>query len=123
MSDERGAGSGPPSRRRDLGFREVLEAVEPDPHRLIPYPSVETALAFVRGLELRDGQDPLAGFQPWLVDRLGGGDNVTWAGLARLVVRPGEPLPRAPGPDEDAKARAVIQLVLEYLRQADVDTN
>jgi hypothetical protein len=112
-----------PQTRPDLGFREAIEALGQSPSGYIPFFSPETAIAFVQGLEFRDGHDPLRGFQPWLAGRLGGGTNVGWCGLARIAVRPGEPLPVAAGSEEDAKARAVLELVLEYLRETAGNTS
>ena len=78
--------------------------------------SLDEAVAFIAGFDAGHGYALLAGFQEWLVVRLGTGFEFHWMGLVRhsiLDVPPGSALSGVPVPDDSAVQ--VFELVLEFL--------
>jgi hypothetical protein len=48
--------------------------------------SYAAVCAFLGGFDLARDGGPLSGFHEWLVIRVGGGDNLHWSGLVKLLV-------------------------------------
>lgn len=102
-------------------FRSLLDGIRQRPGMYCAVPvSVDVVAAFVQGYDAGSGGQQLTGFESWLAERLGSGENLIWFSLAKkLAFRRAE----ATGQQEsDLESRAVSQflhLVLEYLDAKD----
>jgi hypothetical protein len=98
-------------------FRNLLDGIRQRPGMYFTAPvSVEVVAAYVQGYDAGcDGQQ-LSGFQGWLAEQLGQGQNLTWSALAKkLAFRRAEAMGHQESDLERLAVGQFLQLVLEYL--------
>src|SRR3954447_18890217 len=76
----------PSDGRHVTEFEDMVRHVSTRPGKWVTPATFATVCAFLDGFDRgRDGA-PLLGFKEWLVVQSNGGNNLTWIGLANLLV-------------------------------------
>ncbi len=65
-----------------------LDYLRDRPGLVIGAPTLETAMAYVRGIDAACAHGFLSGFREWLILRVDDGDNLAWDGLVQIAILP-----------------------------------
>lgn len=98
----------PAEQVRDGQFEALVADLCARPGMYLHPPSLDTVIAYIDGFNTARSGGPLRGLREWLVVRANGGNNLHWSGLACQLM--------APAPDDPGRARALGQLLAEFLR-------
>lgn len=105
---------------KDSSFTEppqILQVIRARPGMVLPRADLDTALAFVDGMNYACQGGLLVGLREWLVVRLDGPNNLRWYGLVRKHVRG----TTAASPTGDEEISVAFELLEEFfdIRAAD----
>jgi hypothetical protein len=97
----------------DPQFEELVEKIARHPDCFVIPANFSTVCAFIDGFDMARSSGPLMGLKPWLVMRVGDGNNLHWTGLAKRICS--TMLLGDGSPDEESSIRELGKLLSEFL--------
>jgi hypothetical protein len=77
----------------DSDFEAMVSLLCRNPDMVVGRASFDTVCAYLLGFDSARSNGPLLGFQPWLVMRVNGWNNMAWPGLVERIIPPVQPDP------------------------------